>query len=93
MRPLRFVDQIRLTLLIKYDIHPTFLVHGNWGSWTEYSTCDVTCGGGQQRRIRLCNSPSAENAGLDCLLTGETEKRAKQESETKGCNQQKCPGT
>ncbi len=32
-------------------------VHGNWGSWSEYTSCTRTCDGGVQHRTRECNSP------------------------------------
>ncbi|CAB4005470.1 A disintegrin and metallo ase with thrombospondin motifs 18-like, partial [Paramuricea clavata] len=32
-------------------------VHGNWGSWSEYTSCTRTCGGGVQHRTRECDNP------------------------------------
>merc|ERR1712038_805760 len=33
-------------------------INGGWGSWSSYSSCSRTCGGGTQRRYRPCNNPS-----------------------------------
>merc|ERR1712168_1030748 len=41
-------------------------VHGSWGSWTSFTRCSVTCGGGQQNRTRVCNNPSPSNGGRKC---------------------------
>ncbi|XP_013387743.1 SCO-spondin [Lingula anatina] len=41
-------------------------VNGNWGPWTEYSTCSTSCGTGEQRRTRTCDSPPAQYGGAPC---------------------------
>lgn len=67
-------------------------VNGNWGSWSPYTECSATCGGAQKERIRLCNNPPSANGGLDCLLTGTADQRAKEESDSATCNENACPG-
>ena len=49
---------------------------GQWGAWTQWSTCSVTCGGGDQDRSRVCSVPNA-CSGADI--------------ETQTCNAQACP--
>lgn len=43
------------------------LVDGNWAEWTQWSTCDVSCGNGTQTRARSCTNPVPSNKGLDCV--------------------------
>lgn len=59
-------------------------VNGGWASWTNWSTCSATCGGGRQTRTRTCTNPSPSNGGSSC--TGST-------SESQTCNTQACPVT
>ncbi|XP_064646586.1 uncharacterized protein LOC135499636 [Lineus longissimus] len=40
--------------------------NGNWGIWSEWSQCPVTCGGGRHYRTRLCNNPAPANGGNGC---------------------------
>ncbi|KAL5017646.1 hypothetical protein ScPMuIL_007235 [Solemya velum] len=53
---------------------------GVWHSWTPWTQCNVTCGGGQLWRTRQCEEP--RHGGLEC--TGEVEEREE-------CNQFDCP--
>ena len=39
---------------------------GNWGAWSAYGTCSVTCGGGTQTHTRVCNNPVPANGGAAC---------------------------
>ncbi|XP_023931784.1 uncharacterized protein LOC106153735 isoform X3 [Lingula anatina] len=55
---------------------------GNWGSWTPWSSCSVTCGGGTQTRSRQCDNPAPSNGGNTCFGSG---------SESQQCNTQGCP--
>jgi len=57
-------------------------VNGGWSHWTPWSSCDVTCGRGKQRRIRACNSPLPQYGGDEC------EGKA---SMTKHCKNHACP--
>ncbi|XP_039525325.1 thrombospondin-1-like [Pimephales promelas] len=61
---------------------PSCPVNGGWGPWSPWDSCSVTCGGGLQRRHRLCNSPAPKHGGKECL------------GDSKGsrmCNAQSCP--
>ena len=60
-------------------------VAGNWGDWTEWEKCTVSCGGGDQRRTRLCNSPAPKYGGDDCTVDGSSA------SESQTCNENECP--
>ena len=53
-----------------------------WSSWSTWSACSYSCGGGSQKKVRLCNEPSAANGGLEC--SGQPE-------EFRPCNEQLCP--
>jgi len=41
-------------------------VNGNWGCWSDYSSCNQTCGGGQKNRSRSCDNPAPAHGGADC---------------------------
>lgn len=74
-----------------YMLSRFLLVHGNWGDWTGFEQCNTTCGGGKQRRSRVCDSPSPVNGGEECLLINGGGKRDTVEDHVVGCNSQKCP--
>lgn len=57
-------------------------VNGGWGPWSPWDICSVTCGGGAQKRSRLCNNPTPQFGGKDCV--GDV-------TETQICNKQDCP--
>lgn len=57
-------------------------VNGGWGPWSPWDICSVTCGGGVQRRNRLCNNPTPQFGGKDCV--GDV-------TENQVCNKQDCP--
>ncbi|XP_059140117.1 uncharacterized protein LOC131928191 [Physella acuta] len=58
------------------------IVNGGWASWTQWSVCPVTCGGGVTSRYRTCNNPSPDPSGLPCSGNA---------SETKACYEDHCP--
>ncbi|XP_053377847.1 SCO-spondin-like isoform X2 [Mercenaria mercenaria] len=58
------------------------IVDGYWGGWQEWSTCGVSCGGGQISRSRSCEYPDPNIKGDPCK--GDS-------TETKPCNTDKCP--
>ncbi|TKS89715.1 disintegrin and metalloproteinase with thrombospondin motifs 3 [Collichthys lucidus] len=39
---------------------------GSWGSWSKFSSCSRTCGGGVRSRTRQCNNPPPAYGGRDC---------------------------
>ncbi|OCT66417.1 hypothetical protein XELAEV_18042667mg [Xenopus laevis] len=57
-------------------------INGQWGPWSLWDTCTVTCGGGMQKRERLCNNPKPQYEGKDCI--GEP-------TDSQICNKQDCP--
>lgn len=57
-------------------------IPGNWGLWSGWSSCSVSCGGGVQIRKRLCNNPEPEHGGADCKGP---------ETSAKNCNRFECP--
>ena len=61
----------------------TVAVNGGWGAFGNYSSCSKRCGGGIQRRKRLCNNPLPMNGGATCQGS---------EVERRPCNTGLCPG-
>lgn len=57
-------------------------VNGNWGPWSLWDTCTVTCGGGVQTRKRICNDPPPKHGGKECVGDSKA---------TQLCNKQDCP--
>uniref|UniRef100_A0A8C4HH99 Thrombospondin 1b n=1 Tax=Dicentrarchus labrax TaxID=13489 RepID=A0A8C4HH99_DICLA len=57
-------------------------INGNWGPWSPWDTCTLTCGGGVQTRKRLCNDPAPKYGGKECV--GDAK-------DTQMCNKKACP--
>ena len=50
-------------------------VDGNWGGWTCWSDCTVTCGSsGHRNRVRHCDNPAPAHGGSPCSGKPEEEK-------------------
>jgi len=62
-------------------------VNGGYSPWQEWSPCSVTCGSGEQNRMRICNNPAPSNGGGDCMAIG-----LGQPTEFKACYLEVCPG-
>lgn len=59
-------------------------VNGKYGTWGDFGSCSVTCGGGTQFRERKCDNPAPQHEGKDC--TGEGASK-----ESKACSKIPCP--
>ncbi|XP_065934945.1 uncharacterized protein [Magallana gigas] len=57
-------------------------VDGNWGHWSSWLDCSVTCGTGNQIRRRFCSNPRPENGGRQCQGSS---------TDTLTCNLGSCP--
>ncbi|XP_076098968.1 uncharacterized protein LOC143068637 [Mytilus galloprovincialis] len=58
-------------------------VDGGWSNWNDWNKCSLPCGGGIQRRNRICNDPLPQHGGELCDGN---------ETEHLQCNDQHCPG-
>ena len=67
-----FVSTSRSILTIDYFCF--FSVAGGFTSWSEWSLCDVPCGGGHQVRSRDCTSPEPQFGGAACKGDPEEER-------------------
>ncbi|XP_075384531.1 hemicentin-1 isoform X2 [Tenrec ecaudatus] len=41
-------------------------VNGKWATWTSWSACTVSCGGGARQRTRDCSDPAPQYGGSKC---------------------------
>ena len=62
----------------------SFIVHGNYSSWSGYSACSISCGVGTKTRKRVCNHPIPDYGGRNCSKLGPS-------SQTVECNTRPCP--
>lgn len=58
-------------------------VHGNWGDWSSWGSCTLSCGGGKRERLRKCDSPPPTDGGRYC---------PGQDKQITYCNKEACPG-
>ncbi|XP_058944976.2 coadhesin-like [Pocillopora verrucosa] len=59
-------------------------IDGNYTSWSDWSECSATCGGGQQSRLRTCTSPPPKHGGRNCSELGSA-------VDSQICNPDPCP--
>ena len=45
-------------------------MNGDYGEWSPWSACSVTCGSGQRTRSRECKNPEPQNGGKTCEEQG-----------------------
>ena len=57
-------------------------VVGGFSTWSSWSECSVTCGGGIQQRNRSCTNPQPGNNGTKCMGLAH---------ETRICASEMCP--
>lgn len=81
LNPLNVVhSKNRKKIIDVFAFLPT--VNGNWGPWSPWDTCTLTCGGGVQIRKRLCNDPEPKHGGKECV--GDAK-------DIQTCNNKSCP--
>ena len=56
-----------MNILLKPHSVADLPVHGEWGSWLEWSSCSRTCGRGERERKKKCDSPAPANQGKGCF--------------------------
>ena len=61
-------------------------VNGGWGTWGNWASCSVTCGGADQHRRRACDNPAPANGGAACTVDNTAG------TEIRRCNDNDCPG-
>jgi len=51
----------------KSIIKDEIISDGNWTTWSNWTSCSVTCGNGTQSRMRQCANPTPSNGGTTCI--------------------------
>lgn len=59
-------------------------IDGNYTEWSEWSECNVICGGGVHNRSRTCTNPPPKNGGNNCEGLGPA-------NDAQACNPDPCP--
>ena len=77
------VDQITLHGRLNISHSDYFIVNGGYSSWSSYSKCSKTCGGGVKTRFRYCRNPYPRYGGKSCSRLGPSSKTAR-------CNTHTC---
>ena len=72
-----FVNKLHFAICTALSI-----VDGNWGEWTMWCSCSVTCGSGTRERSRMCNDPAPKHGGKDCVGSN---------SDSDNCTESPCP--
>lgn len=70
-----FSDVVTFPFLLAID--------GNYTEWSEWSECNVICGGGVHSRSRTCTNPPPKNGGNNCEGLGPA-------NDTQACNPDPC---
>ena len=63
----RRVERVARVAIVQRDVYETCMcvsVDGEWNAWLQWQQCNVTCGGGSQRRNRTCVQPL--HGGAEC---------------------------
>ena len=50
-------------------LSPDTPVNGGWSNWSSWSSCSYSCGGGTQKKVRLCNEPFAATEVSSVLVS------------------------
>ncbi|KAK2174768.1 hypothetical protein NP493_778g03037 [Ridgeia piscesae] len=66
------------------QLQPHCHVNGQWGMWSPWQRCSVTCGTGMRQRTRACNNPTPRHGGKAC---------EGREREEKSCFKRHCPAS
>ena len=64
--PAKRINVLDVLSLFIFIFSVTGPVNGSWGAWSDFYPCSVTCGGGNQTRVRECSNPAPVNEGDDC---------------------------
>ena len=76
-------SQMMIDLCMSVIVMWNVAVNGNWGSWTEWGSCTLSCGGGTRVRSRGCDSPAPSRNGRYCVGS---------DRQIDYCNKDDCPG-